>query len=176
MDPQPHPLLHFLVRMKPTNTNFFLFQVTKSWEEQGERSGLYGGCLDVTHAKSLKLIPHKIGSMGTGAIMQEDDSVRQHSRVFLLYGASQHSQPPRNEPHVSALLSLPPVPMLVEHTLQYAHLQSNKETTVWTCAFSLCMSHTLQMAVSIRNNSVTSFYEECVLWRVFDFHLTAPNI
>ena len=31
MDPQPHPLLHFLVRMKPTSTNVFL-QVAKNVE------------------------------------------------------------------------------------------------------------------------------------------------
>ena len=43
MDPQPHPLLHFLVRMKPTSTNVFI-QVAKMWKSQGERSGIYGGC------------------------------------------------------------------------------------------------------------------------------------
>ena len=125
-------------------------------------------------AKSLKLIPHLIASMGTGVITQKDDSVRQHSRAFWFYGASHHPHPPRNEPHLSALICFPPFPMLDEHTLHYAHLQSNKETTVWTCAFSLCMSPTLQMAVSIRNNSVASFCEECFLWRVFGFHLTPP--
>ena len=66
--------------------------------------------------------------------------------------------------------------MLDEHTLHYAHFQSNKETTVWNCAFSLCMSPTLQMAVSIHNNSVASFCKECVLWRVFGIPLTAPYI
>ena len=81
--------------------------------------------------KSLKLIPHHVGSMGTGVIMQKDDSVRQHSRVFGLYGASQHPQ----RPHLSALLCLPPILMLDEHTLHYSHLQSNKETTVWTWCF-----------------------------------------
>ena len=50
-------------------------------------------------AKCLKLPPHQICSMGTGVIMQKDESVRQHSREFLLYGASQHPQPQRNEPH-----------------------------------------------------------------------------
>ena len=30
-DPQPHPLMHFLVRMKPTSTNVFL-QVAKKVE------------------------------------------------------------------------------------------------------------------------------------------------
>ena len=126
--------------------------------------------------KSLKLIPHQIGSMVTGVVMQKDDSIRQHSRAFWLYGASQHPQPSRNEPHLSALLCLPSFPILVEHTLHYANLQSNKETTVWTCALLLCMSPTLQMKVSIRSNSVPCFSEECVLWRVFGFHLTAPYI
>ena len=42
MDTQPHPLLHFLVRMKPMSTNVFL-QVAKMLKSQGERSGLYGG-------------------------------------------------------------------------------------------------------------------------------------
>ena len=32
------------------------------------------------------------------------------------------------------------------------------------------------VAVSIRNSSVASFSEECSLWRVFGFHLTAPHI
>ena len=123
-------------------------------------------------AKSLKLIPHQIGCIGTDVIMQKDDSIRQHSRAFWFYGASEHSQPPRNKPHLSARLCLPPFPMLDEHIVHYTHLQSNKETTVLTCAFSLCMSHTLQMTVSIRNNSVTSFCEECVLWGVLGFHLT----
>ena len=72
---------------------------------------------------------------------------------------------------IGILTRLPPFPMLDEHTLHYAHLQSNKETTMWTCAFSLYISSTLQMAVSIRNNSVSSFFEECVLWRVFGVHL-----
>ena len=35
MDPQLHPLLHFLVRMKPTSTNVFL-QVAKNVEVTGK--------------------------------------------------------------------------------------------------------------------------------------------
>ena len=108
-----------------------------------------------------------------GRYHAKDYSVRQNSRVFWLYGASHHPQPPRNQPHLSALICLSLFPMLDEHTLHYAHLQSNKETAVWTRAFSPCMSPTVQMAVSIRNSSVASFCEDCVLWRVFGFHLTA---
>ena len=175
MDPQPHPLLHFLVWMKPASTNVFL-QVARNVEVTRGKIWAVWRMLKCFPAKSLKLITHQIGSMGMGVIMQKDDSVWQHSRAFWLYGASQHPQPPRNKSHLSALLFLPPLPMLDEHTLHYAHLQSSKETTLWTCVFSLCMSPTLQMAVSLCNKSVASFCEECVLWQVFSFHPTAPYI
>ena len=123
--------------------NVFL-QAAKSVEVTRGKTWAVRRMLKCFPAKSLKLIPHQIGSMGTGVIMQIDDSVRQRFREFWLYGVSQHPQPPRNEPHLSALLFLPPFPMLDEHTLHYAHLQSNRETTVWACTFSLCMSPTLE--------------------------------
>ena len=105
MDPQPHPLLHFLVRLKPKFTNVFL-QVAKNVEvPRGTICGVRR-MLKNFPAKSLKLIPHQVDSMGVGVIMQKDGSVRQLSRTFWLYSASQHPQPPRNEPHVSALLCL----------------------------------------------------------------------
>ena len=172
MDPQLHPLLHFLVRMKSMSTNVFL-QVAKNVKVTKGKMCSVRRMLKCFPAKFLKLIP-QISSMGMAIIMQKDDSIWQHSRAFWLYGASQHPQPPRNELHLLALLCLPPFPMLDKHTLHNAHLQSNKETTVWTCAFSLFMSPTLQMAVSIRNDSVTSFCEEYVLWQVFGCHLTTP--
>ena len=175
MYPQPHPLSHFLVRMKPTSTNVFL-QIAKNVEVTRGKIWAVRRMLKCFLAKSLKLIPHQIGSMGTGVNMQKDDSVRQRYRAFWLYRVSQYPQPQRNRPHFSAFLCLPPPPMLDEHTLNYAHLQSNKETTLWTCAFSLCMSPTLQMAVSICNKSVARYCDKCVLWRVFDFHWTAPYI
>ena len=150
MDPQPHPLLYFLIRMRTVRRMVKCFP-----------------------AKSLKLIPHQVGSMGTCVIMQKDDSVREHSWAFWLYGASQYLWLPRNERNLSALFCLPPFPMLDEHTLHYAHFQSNKETTVRTCCvFSLCMFPTLQMAVSIRHNSDDC--EKFVLWQGLGFHLTAP--
>ena len=163
MDTQPHPFLHFVFRMNPTSTNVFL-QVIKNVEVTRGMISALRRVQKCFPAKFLNLNPHQIG-----VIMQKDDSAPQHSRAFWLYGASQHPQPPRNETHLSAFLCLPPFPMLDEHTLHYAHLQSNKETTMRTRAFLLCMSPTLQMALSIRNNSVASFCEECVLWRVFVF-------
>ena len=84
MDPQPHPLLHFLVWMKPTPTNVFLpvaknVKVTrgKIWDVQI--------MLKCFPAKSLKLIPHHIGSMGMGIIMQKDHYVQQQSRKLTLW-------------------------------------------------------------------------------------------
>ena len=105
------------------------FRSPKMWKSQRERSGLYEGCFP---AKSLKLIPQQIGNMGTGVIMQKDFLVRQHSRVFWLYGALQHTQPLRNEQDLSALLCLPPFPILDRYTLHYSHLKTNKNN----CAFS----------------------------------------
>ena len=57
MDPQLHPLLHFLVRIKPTFTNVFL-QVAKNYKSQRERSGLYGECWSVPQPNfwSLSLV------------------------------------------------------------------------------------------------------------------------
>ena len=168
---QPHPLLHFLIRIKLMSMNVFL-QVAKNVEVTREKIWAVQRILKCFPAKSLKLIPHQIGSMRMGVIVQKDYSIQQHSRAFWLYGTSKHPQPPKNKPHLSALLCLPSFPMLDEHTLHYAHLQSNKKITVWICAFSLCMSPTLWMAVSISNNCVISFCEECILWQVFGFHLT----
>ena len=81
MDPQSHPLLYFLVRMKPMSTNVFL-QVTKNVEVTRGKIWAIRRMLKCFTAKSLTLIPHQIRSMGTGVIMQKDDSVRQHSRAF----------------------------------------------------------------------------------------------
>ena len=116
MVPQPHLLLQFLIQMKLMPTNVFL-QVAKNVEVTRGKICAVWRMLKCFPAKSLQLIPHQIGRMGTGVIMQKDDSVRQHSRAFSLYRMFQHPQPPRNEPHLSALLCLPPFPMLDEHTL-----------------------------------------------------------
>ena len=170
MDPQPHPLLHSRWNRRPRMSS-------SGRQECGSHKGKLWAVrrmLKYFPAKSLKLIPHQIGSMATSVIMQMDDSIWQHSRVFWLHGMSQHPQPPRNKPHLSAFHCLPSFPMLDIHTLHYTHLQSNKGTSVWTFAFSLCMSPILQVAVSIRKDSVASFCEECVLWQVFGFHLIAP--
>ena len=67
-------------------------------------------------------------SSGTYSVRHTQQTCDDEIRGF------QHLQQPRNQPHLSALLSLPPFPMLDEHTLHYAHLQSNKESIVWTCA------------------------------------------
>ena len=110
-DPQPHPLSHFLVWMKQNSTNVFL-QVIKNLEVTRGQIWAVQRMLKYFPTKSLKFIPHQIGGMGIGVIIQNDDSIQQHSRAFWLYGTSYHSQPPWNEPHLAALLCLPPFPML----------------------------------------------------------------
>ena len=63
MDPQPHPLLNFFVRMKPTSTNDFL-QVAKMWKSQGERSGMYGGCWNVSQPNLWSLFLTRLAVWG----------------------------------------------------------------------------------------------------------------
>ena len=175
MNPQPRPLLQFLVLMKLAST-YVLLQVAKMWKSHGERSVLHGGCWSVSQTNPWSLSLTRLAVWGRALSCKSiipSDSIP--GRFDLMARRSiQHPQPPRNEPHLSVFVCLTPYPMLDEHAFLYAHLQGNKETSVWTCAFSLCMSPTLQMAVSISNNSIASFCEECVLWRMFGFHLTVP--
>ena len=158
MDSQPHPLLHFLVRMKLTPRMSF-FRSPKMWKSQGERFGLYGGCWSVSQSNlwSLSLTILAI----CGQELPYKRVIPSNSIPGCFDFMAHHTTLSHQE---------------TNHTLHSAHLQSNKETTVWTCTFSLCMSPTPKMAVSIRNNSVASFCKECVLWWVFGFHLTAPHI
>ena len=81
MDPQPHPLLLFLDRMKPMSTNVFL-QVAKNIQVTRRNIWAVRRMLKCFPAKSLKLISHQICSLGTGVIMHKDDFIRQHFRAF----------------------------------------------------------------------------------------------
>ena len=75
MDPEPHPLLHFLVRMKPTSMNVFI-QVAKNVKVRRGEIWVVRRMLKFFSAKSLKLIPHQIGSRLTGVIMQKESIPR----------------------------------------------------------------------------------------------------
>ena len=79
MDPQPHPLFHFLIR---TTSMFVFLQVVENVEVTRGKIWAVRRILKCVPAKSLKLIPRQIGSMGTGVLMQKNDSVRQHCRAF----------------------------------------------------------------------------------------------
>ena len=155
MDPQPHPLFHLFVRMKPTSTNVFL-QVAKNVEVTRGKILAVRKMSKCFPAKPLKLIPLQTGSMGTGVIVQKDACFRPTlSRV-----AAPSATKKRTTPLCSSFLASFSNNGLTHFTL-HAHLQSNRETTVWSCAFSVCLSPTLHMAVSIRNNSVASLCKEC---------------
>ena len=160
MDPQPHPLLHFLIWMKPKTMNVFL-QVAKNVEVTREKMWAVRRMLKCFPAKSLKLIPPRLVVWGRALSCKRMIPSESIPRCFDFM--AHHSTLSYQETKHTSLLCLLPFPILDEHTLHYAHLQSNKETTVWTCVFSLCMSPTLQMAVSIHNNSVASFCEECFM-------------
>ena len=63
MDPQPHPLLHFLVRMKPTSTDVFL-RVAKNLNVTRGKIWAVQRMLKCFPVKPLKRISPQIGSMG----------------------------------------------------------------------------------------------------------------
>ena len=156
--------------MKPMSTNVFL-QVAKNAEVTRGKIWAVQRMLKCFPAISLKLIPHQIAVRGWALSckwMIPSDSILGHFDFMEHRSTLSHQE----VNHTSAFLCWPPFPILDEHTLHYAHLQSNKETTVLTCAFALCMSPTLKIAVSI-HNSVASFCEDCVLCWVFSFHMTA---
>ena len=118
INPQPHPLLHFLIRTKLTSTNVFL-QVTKNVEVTRRKIWTVWRMLKYFPAKCLKFIPHQTGSMGMGIIMQKDDSIRQHSREVWLYGTSQLIlQPFRRFTYVTAHSATLPL-LLLHHSSFY---------------------------------------------------------
>ena len=121
MDPQPHPLLHFLVRIKPTSTNVIL-QVVKNVEITRGKILAVRRMLKCFPAKSLKL------TLTTMAVwwralsckkMISSDSIPGRFDLMARRNTLSHE---KNEPHLSAFVWLPSFPMLDEHTLHYAHL------------------------------------------------------
>ena len=79
-DPQPSPTLALPRRMKQTSANVFLYVAKYMEVRRGKMRALrrMSKCFPV---KSLKLIPHQIGNMGTGVIMQkmiQSDSIPLH--------------------------------------------------------------------------------------------------
>ena len=63
MDPQPHSLLHFLIRTKKTSTNVLL-QVAKNVEVTKAKNWAVRRMLKCFPAKSVKLVPHINGICG----------------------------------------------------------------------------------------------------------------
>ena len=171
MNPQPHPLLHYLVRQKPTSTNVCL-QVAKNVEViRGKFWAVQS--MFVFPTKSLKLISHQIGSMETelsSKRMIPSDSIPGYFDFMARRSTLSHQE----TNHISLFFLVCLHFQFWTNTL-YTSLTSRTINNLLTCTFSLCMSPSLQMAVPIRNNNVANFCEECVLWRVFGFQLSAPH-
>ena len=167
MDPQPHPYLLFLVRMKLTRRpRMSIIRSSKMLNSQRDD-------VEVFLSQISEVYPSPDWQYGDGGYHAKGRFRSTAFQGVLTLWPVAVPSATKNEPHLSAIFCFPPFPTLDEHILHYSHLQSNKQTTVWTRAFSLCMSPTLQMAVLIRNNSVASFCEEWVLWLVFCFDFTA---
>ena len=135
------------------------------WKSPRERPGLYGGYWSVSQPNLWSLSLTRLAVCGRALSckrMIPFDSIP--GRFDFIACSSTLSHQETN--HIS-LRFFACLHFQCWANTHYAHLQSNKETTVWTCAFS-------ELVVSIRNNKVANFCEERVLWRVFGFHMTAP--
>ena len=141
------------------------FKSPKMWKSQWGKSGLRRVCWSVSQPNLWSLSLTRLAVWGGRYNAKEWFRPTAFHGFWLIARRNNLNQ--RETNHISLLL--PPFPMLDEHTLYYAHLQSNKKTTVRICAFSLCISPTLQMVVSMRNNIVASFCEECVFLWMFGF-------
>ena len=153
MDPQPLPLLLFIIRMKPTFTNVFLqiaknVEVTrgKIWDVGRICPGMcntsckwrinfssstssffyYSSSWSVSQPNLWSLSLIRLAVWGWALSCRRmilSNNIPKHFDCRVL----QHPWPPRNQPHLSGLLCLPPFPLLDEHTLHYTHLQSIKK-------------------------------------------------
>ena len=176
--------------MKPTFTKVFLQVAQKTWKSQGETSGLYGGCLRVSQLNLRTISLTRLTVWGrvlsckritpsdsiperSDSIPGRSDSIPGRFDFMVCRSILSHQETNRTSLLFFACLHFQ---CWINTLYTNAHLQSNKETTVWTCALSLRMLPTLPIALWIRNNSVASFCEECVLWRVFGFNLTTTYI
>ena len=92
MDPQTHQLLRFRVRMKPTRRpRMFFLQVSKNVKVTRRKIWAVRRMLKCFPAKSLKLIPHQIDSMGTGVIVQKN-SFRQRCEFMARRSTLSHQE------------------------------------------------------------------------------------
>ena len=147
-----------------------LFRSPKMWKSQGKRSGLYGGCWSVSQSNHWSLSLTRLAVWGRALSdrrMIPSDSIPGH----FDFVASQHAQPPRNETHLSALLCLPPFPMLNKYI--FTTLTSRAIKKQLCGPVRLHYPSLLPYRCQYRYvTSVASFYEEWVLWGLFTFHLT----
>ena len=176
MDPQSHPLLYFLVRMKPAPTNVFL-QVTKNVQVTRGEIWAVRTMLKCFPAKSLKRILHQIDSIEVWGRalsckrMIPFDSIP--GRFDFTARRSTLSHQATN--HTSLLL-------LACLQFQCCTNTLNATLTSRTIKKQLCGPVRFHYAclLSYRwqfryvNKNVASFCEEYVLWRVFGFHWTTP--
>ena len=131
MGPQPHPLLHFLVRMKPTSTNVF-FSGRQKCESHNVK---YLGCKeDVEVFLSQISDAHPLPDWQYGYRPKEWISPTAFQGVLTLWRVSAPSATKTN--HTSLLFFVCLHFQCWTNTpLHYAHIQSNKETTVCTREF-----------------------------------------
>ena len=163
MDSQPRPLLYFSSKWNRRPRMSFCSS-PKMWKSEGERSGLCGGCWSVSQTNLRSLSFTRLAVWGWALSckrMIPSDSIPEFDFIEC---SSTLSHQEKN--HTSLLASI--------LNAGWTHFTLRPPPEQWrnNCVdrpFLLWMSHTLQMKVA-------SFCEECVLWRVFGFHLTTSHI
>ena len=141
---------------------------------QGERFGLYGGCWSVSQPNLWSLISPNCQYVDGRYIAKGWFRRTAFQSGFTLSHRSTHNHQGTN--HTPLLFFACLHFQCWAKTICTTLTSRAIKKTLWTCPFSLCVFPTLQMAVSIHNNSVASFCEECLSRRVLYFHLTAPYI
>ena len=132
------------------------FRSPKTWKSRGERCGLYGGCWNVSQPNFWNLSLTRLAVWDGRYHAKEWFRPTAFHEILTLWRVAASS-----ETNHTALLFFACLHFQCCMNTLYTTLTSRtiKKTTVWTCEFSQCMSPTLQMGVSIRNNSVASFCE-----------------
>ena len=147
----------------------------KMCKSQGERPGLYGGCWSVSQPNLLSLSFTRLAVWGRALSYKRvipSDSIPRRFDCMVCSSTLSHQE----TDHTSLLFFACLHFQCWTNTL-YTTLTSRaiKKQLCEPVRFHYACFLPLQMAVSIRNISVATFCEECVLWQVFCFHLTVPH-
>ena len=162
--------------MKPTSTNVYLQVAKKCGSHKGEDKDCTEDVGSISHPNILSLSLTKLTVWGRALAwkrMFPSDSIP--GRLYFMARRSMLSHQETN--HTSLLLFACLNFQFWTNTLHITlSSRAIKKQLCGPVRFYYACLLPYTMTVSIRNNSFASLCEECVLWRMFGFHLTASHI